>query len=867
MAAEAALWRARVVSSQLGCRQFCRCATHHAGLASKLHAAAICLLRAALQNCSIVGPPVHLDEYNTAMPSTCLGFDCYFQPISTCGDTSMAAQPLSGDQRHLLQPLAQVARLTGLRSELLVMATCVAWIMRPRPALQAAYAYYASRAGLVPRDLSYINEGHPGEPQRCVAAHVRHGDKKSYHAQRNSKGVGSHLSAVSFWRWGVRLSTLLGAESVLFMTDDPASAEELTSYETPIPFVPVPAPLACFAVSNRSTKAATDVLHDLMRQRRTSTTNTSLGRAPGCGPHADEGLLVLSGVLLLAECIGFVGTQSSNLGRLVAELMAARRFPPAVWDVTNDVWASGASGVGLHEVTTWAGAFASVPNTRNDRRPEEMLRRRPADQRIIAAADSKIYTRAHRTLPRRLAEQDDRHRDWRRDYARAHQRSLLCCLGPSRPRHQSCLSPELSCEFVVATFPEGKVNGRWSGGFADRAVGMMTMFALAVSSVPMRPFFIDWPGSNATGESSIGLSAALTTPRIDAMLSGGQMLQAITSYDAKALHFSSSPWDAFEGCFAEAWKSSATRGATNRNGIAVFVRPSSGGLRRLFNSVGDVADTPARRHARRLVHLGLRFPDAFGELWHFLFEPSPMLTAMFKPLWSSLAAAGTASIGLQIRTGDANLKSATLDATRPGSTAHSSEPAARSASSFQRFHAFFGCARSIESQVAKTTNAPRGRWFVMSDSPPLTKEAARAYPDRVLTPLPDEELAVYSRYTGKALAYVIGDVYALSFCRYRVISARSGLGRIASFISNPINSTIHVPGVYGVSRTHVLAAVDRCARRSEAGYREYLHTLLSDVHGKYAFGIGPGAPDQVVDISGVVAFDTPTTLASIHSGI
>ena len=61
----------------------------------------------------------------------------------------------------------------------------------------------------------------------------------------------------------------------------------------------------------------------------------------------------------------------SNVDKAVAMLMAARHFPPVVHDLINDVWTAGATGIGEHEITTWPGALASVPNSRAERQPYE----------------------------------------------------------------------------------------------------------------------------------------------------------------------------------------------------------------------------------------------------------------------------------------------------------------------------------------------------------------------------------------------------------------------------------------------------------------------------------------------------------------
>ena len=224
-------WRARIVSSQQpagGCvasTPLCRCNTHHAGLTSKLGAAAICVLHATLHGCALHGAPTSIDEYTTsgALHRSCRGWACYFQPVSACQNATLApgqaVRTISTDQRHLLHQFKVVANRTGLASEMLIMATCMAWATRPLPLL--------SRTELaLTRRLDSISGGEPsgggeasgdgasgGEPDgeervglsRCVGAHLRRGDKKS--ADRHvpdleeRKGVAYHLSAESIWRW------------------------------------------------------------------------------------------------------------------------------------------------------------------------------------------------------------------------------------------------------------------------------------------------------------------------------------------------------------------------------------------------------------------------------------------------------------------------------------------------------------------------------------------------------------------------------------------------------------------------------------------------------------------------------------------
>ena len=78
-----------------------------------------------------------------------------------------------------------------------------------------------------------------------------------------------------------------------------------------------------------------------------------------CGPKwaADDGILLAAGALLLANGLAFIGTLISTVDVAVVELMAARRFPPSVYDVLNDVY-PGFKSADLTE-RPWRGAVGN----------------------------------------------------------------------------------------------------------------------------------------------------------------------------------------------------------------------------------------------------------------------------------------------------------------------------------------------------------------------------------------------------------------------------------------------------------------------------------------------------------------------------
>ena len=90
----------------------------------------------------------------------------------------------------------------------------------------------------------------------------------------------------------------------------------------------------------------------------------------------------------------------------------------------------------------------------------------------------------------------------------------------------------------------------------------------------------------------------------------------------------------------------------------------------------------------------------------------------------------------------------------------------------------------------------------MSDAPELLRAAARdGWNGRNITVPPTADIVYFRSYNkpSGALTSTLGEIFALAYCTYKVISARSGLGRIAAFISNPINSTVQITAKYSHS--------------------------------------------------------------------
>lgn len=389
------------------CSSLCRMApnTHVGGAASNLKRLAFHLALASLEGCALVGryPPALfpaglmtgelLRERCTA--SSRFGIECYFVPVSTCPvpkGTWVRIIRVNRTRTHSV--LDHVATSTGLRSELLTMGTLHAWIMRPQPELLEAIRFYGAQLGL----LAF------GTRQRHIGMHIRHGDKTSLSDKNKNRNLGRdvfRVSAASFQAWGRRVGANMGAERVLFMSDDPRVINAMQgSYEQ---YFVTPTPPNCtpsFAMGMGGGRAAGKfrslILSQIQVQReyeargggrtvsaRLTNDAGSHDEALECGPAylQDDGIQLFASMMLLAQCAALIGTQISNVDAVIAELMATVHHPPVVIDVLNDlnqpaesderVWHLGmhqarARPLPLERLVDTRGGVAAQPQHSND---------------------------------------------------------------------------------------------------------------------------------------------------------------------------------------------------------------------------------------------------------------------------------------------------------------------------------------------------------------------------------------------------------------------------------------------------------------------------------------------------------------------
>ena len=319
------------------------------GSTQNLRRLAHILLQAALKGCALVG---HWPQWVYASVATgkelrerCQATNrsslhCYFLPISNCTRSSSSTFHFIDSKFDLSRGLDRVANVTGLRSEVLIMGTLLSWVMRPQTELRMAVQRYGEALGFTIAD--------PGARHRHIAMHMRRGDKYSLHP-KHMRNHPWRISPETFVAWAQRLSADIGAERVLYMTDDPgvdfAAKGDGLFRAAPAPHACMPSNLAASAVraaKGSSHSPAAKSLQAIARHPEIVAAQVK-GReaelAQVCGPDVlrDDGIQLFAGILLMAQSAAFIGTQISNIGSVVVELMATQRHPPVFRDVLNDM--------------------------------------------------------------------------------------------------------------------------------------------------------------------------------------------------------------------------------------------------------------------------------------------------------------------------------------------------------------------------------------------------------------------------------------------------------------------------------------------------------------------------------------------------
>jgi hypothetical protein len=174
---------------------------------------------------------------------------------------------------------------------------------------------------------------------------------------------------------------------------------------------------------------------------------------------------------------------------------------------------------------------------------------------------------------------------------------------------------------------------------------------------------------------------------------------------------------------------------------------------------------------QRLHHLmGLPAAEtAFGCAFAFLFRNQPKLRDHILHLKRRMK--NKRIIGIHIRTGDGYL----FDQSR--------SPLLRD------FESFFTCAQQIESSFMNNISTKDIVWYLASDSAPLKEAAQQAFPTKIVTstgPLMHSTLSGSDTpESARRNAFVLAaaEMHMLGAAEYRVISLKSGFGRLSAFLS------------------------------------------------------------------------------------
>ena len=144
--------------------------------------------------------------------------------------------------------------------------------------------------------------------------------------------------------WARRIAADVGAEHALFMSDDKRMIKYLTdpTQQTDGFFALSPAPESClpsFTAGLLGVGRAAITLSGHKMQNYAAKLGPDEAASALCGqPYfVDDGIQFFAGMLLMAQCAAFIGTQLSNIDSVIVELMSALRHPAAYYDIFNDI--------------------------------------------------------------------------------------------------------------------------------------------------------------------------------------------------------------------------------------------------------------------------------------------------------------------------------------------------------------------------------------------------------------------------------------------------------------------------------------------------------------------------------------------------
>lgn len=169
-------------------------------------------------------------------------------------------------------------------------------------------------------------------PGACVSMHVRRTDKHTEDHRvrdRTFKDFGQVYRSWAYWRYAgpvAQLRVLLGSEDKATFSAVPRLLTPSTAYWIPARHFVMDMSLGKAFKTIQQGNARLAELYGLIEDKIAATRPPpSREQLAAQGLLKDEGMLLILQILLMSECVAFIGSFSSNVAILVHDLMLARR--------------------------------------------------------------------------------------------------------------------------------------------------------------------------------------------------------------------------------------------------------------------------------------------------------------------------------------------------------------------------------------------------------------------------------------------------------------------------------------------------------------------------------------------------------------
>lgn len=312
--------------------------------------------------------------------------------------------------------------------------------------------------------------------------------------------------------------------------------------------------------------------------------------------------------------------------------------------------------------------------------------------------------------------------------------------------------------------------GEHCGGFADRILGMTSMFLYSV--LTERAFSITWeqpaPADLVFDSPHIDWSRPFnktsTTPANSPIYADERFVNNRTEINAH--NWDPERLDEFMPTFVDEFSEA-------RNSSWLQIDFNRGVVMRSFSY------PTIKPH---LDKIGLKVTTAYACLIKYLFRPKPAVLAFIAQYTSFFALPENFVIGIQIRTGDLSLYAASKDVIN----------------TVEQHSQYFTCADA----VARTYADPSQRvvYYLITDSRVLERDALRQFGDRVVVTGLDQAHAEVEpdfsegtrtlEHATDGLMRTIAESWIFASTDFQIITQRSGFGKIPTWLRGRENTTI-----------------------------------------------------------------------------